>query len=96
MDKLIDRLEAVLDWGGTKKDITFLTISGIALAFSMAAPDLLPFNPAWIAIVLCGAPIIIEAAVAMITAFDIKADLLVSLALIASVSIGEYFAAGVF
>jgi heavy metal translocating P-type ATPase len=35
-----------------------------------------------------------EAVIGLVTAFDIKADVLVSLALIASVCIGEYFAAG--
>ena len=43
---------------------------------------------------LCGIPIIIEACIGLITAFDIKADVLVSLALIAAVAIGEDFAAG--
>ena len=46
------------------------------------------------AIVLCGVPIVLEALIGLITAFDIKADVLVSLALIASVFIGEDFAAG--
>ena len=54
----------------------------------------LPFDPAWIAIVLCGVPIVLEAVIGLVTAFDIKADVLVSLALIASVCIGEDFAAG--
>lgn len=54
----------------------------------------LPFNIAWVAIILCGVPIIMEAIIGLITAFDIKADVLVSLALIASVCIGEDFAAG--
>lgn len=49
---------------------------------------------AWPAIVLCGIPIILDAVIGLITAFDIKADVLVSLALIASVCIGEIFAAG--
>lgn len=43
---------------------------------------------------LCGVPIILEAIIGLVTAFDIKADVLVSLALIASVCIGETFAAG--
>lgn len=43
---------------------------------------------------LCGVPIILEAVIGLVTAFDIKADVLVSLALIASVCIGETFAAG--
>lgn len=45
----------------------------------------LPFDMAWIAIVLCGVPIILETLIGLVTRFDIKADVLVSLALIASV-----------
>lgn len=40
------------------------------------------------------ASIILEAIIGLVTAFDIKADVLVSLALIASVCIGEDFEAG--
>ena len=46
------------------------------------------------AILLCGVPILLEALHGLITAFDIKADVLVSIALVASVIIGEDFAAG--
>ena len=91
---LIKGLEAALEWGGTKREISFLVVSAIALVVSFFAPDSLPFNPAWIAVVLCGAPIIIEAFIGLTTEFDIKADVLVSLALVASLIIGEYFAAG--
>lgn len=45
-------------------------------------------------IILCGIPIILEAVIGLVTEFDIKADVLVSLALIASVLIRENFAAG--
>lgn len=55
---------------------------------------MLPFDTAWVAIVLCGIPIILEAVIGLITEFDIKADVLVSIALIASVIIHEDFAAG--
>lgn len=84
----------MLEWGGTKREIAFLVISAIALVTSFFVLDVLPFNPAWIAVVLCGAPIVIEALIGLSTEFDIKADVLVSLALIASLIIGEYFAAG--
>ena len=94
MKKVLEKIETLLDYGGTKKDIALLVISGIALLFSMAVPNMLSVDPAWIAIILCGIPILAEASIGMITAFDIKADLLVSLALIASVCIGETFAAG--
>ena len=54
----------------------------------------MPFDTSWAAIILCGIPISLEAVIGLVTAFDIKADVLVSLALIASVCIGEDFAAG--
>lgn len=41
-----------------------------------------------------GLPIILEAIIGLVTAFDIKADVLVSLALVASICIGEHFAGG--
>lgn len=87
-------LETLLDWGGIKRDIAFLAVSGAALLMSML--DLAPghMDPAWAAILLCGVPIILEAAVGLVTKFDIKADVLVSIALIASIVIGEDFAAG--
>src|SRR5699024_3011342 len=44
--------------------------------------------------ILCGVPILLEAVIGLVTAFDIRADVLVSIALIASVLIGEDFAAG--
>ena len=94
MKKMIEKLEALLELGGTRRDIIFLAVSGAALLVSMTHLLPLPFDPAWIAIILCGTPIILEAAIGMITAFDIKADLLVSMALVAAVCIGEDFAAG--
>lgn len=94
MRQCMDRLEHILEFGGTKKEIVVLGISGAALVFSLFGLNPLPFDVAWIAIVLCGIPIILEAIIGMTTAFDIKADVLVSLALIASVCIGEVFAAG--
>ncbi len=95
MKKIIEHLEEFLEWGGVKKDITLLVISGIALLLSIfkVIPGL-PFDIAWVAIILCGIPIILEAIIGLVTAFDIKADVLVSLALIASICIHEDFAAG--
>lgn len=95
MNTIIEKLEAFLELGGTTKDIAFLIISALALIASLTGLfPWLPFDPAWIAILLCGVPIILEAIIGLVTAFDIKADVLVSLALIASVCIGEIFAAG--
>lgn len=90
----MEKLEHFLELGGTKKDITLLVISGIALIVSIFDLVPLPFDASWAAIFLCGVPIILEAVIGLVTAFDIKADVLVSLALIASVCIGEDFAAG--
>ena len=90
----MERLEAFLEWGGTKKDITFLVLGGVSLLCSIFGGENLPVDPAWIAILLCGVPILLEAIIGLVTAFDIKADVLVSMALVASVLIGEDFAAG--
>lgn len=90
----MEKLEHFLELGGTKKDITLLVISSIALIVSIFDLVPLPFDASWAAIILCGIPIILEAVIGLVTAFDIKADVLVSLALIASVCIGEDFAAG--
>ncbi len=94
MRKVIEKVEQLMELGGTKKEIVFLIISGIALIVSIFGWNPLPFDAAWIAIILCGIPIVVEAIIGLITAFDIKADVLVSLALIASICIGEDFAAG--
>ena len=94
MSSAADRIEEFLEIGGIKKDITFLAISIVALVLSLTVKDQLPFDPAWIAVVLCGIPILIESSVGLFLGFDIKADVLVSIALIASLCIGEIFAAG--
>ena len=94
MKKLMEKLEQLLELGGIKKDIAFLAVSGAAIVCSLLKWSPFPFDMAWVAIVLCGLPIILEAIIGLVTAFDIKADVLVSLALIASVCIGEDFAAG--
>lgn len=94
MKRIMKKLEHLLSLGGIKKDIVLLAISGIAVVCSLLKFQPFPFDMAWIAIILCGLPIILEAIIGLVTAFDIKADVLVSLALIASVCIGEDFAAG--
>lgn len=83
MKRVADKLEEFLDLGGIKKDVVLLAVSGIAVVASLLKWQPLPFDLAWIAIVLCGLPIILEAIIGLVTAFDIKADVLVSLALIA-------------
>ena len=90
---MLDRLEKLLEWGGTRRKVALLSVSGLALLMSMLGLEPLPFEVSWIAIVLCGVPIVLEAVLGLATAWDIKADVLVSVALVASVIIGEDFAA---
>ncbi len=77
-----------------KRIVLFLSISLPALIISFFNIGHLPVNAAWIAIFFCGIPIVKGAIVGLITDFDIKADVLVSIALIAAVITGEVFAAG--
>ena len=76
--------------------VFFATVSGLFLVFSWFGwlKQALPFDAAWVAIVLSGAPILSSAFSGLIRRGDIKAGVLVSIALVASVAIKEYFAAG--
>ena len=74
-----------------KIDLILIIISTISVIASFVLPiDYL----SWIAVALCGIPIFKECIGGLITEFDIKADLLVTIAIIASIIIGEVFAAG--
>lgn len=86
----------MLQWFKTESNRTILTlaISAASLAVSFFHIGSLPVDAAWLAILLCGIPIVKGAIIGLVTSFDIKADVLVSLALIASLLIGETFAAG--
>jgi len=79
-----------------KRNILFVIVSAIALVLSLTGmlTNVLSFDIAWVAIILCGVPIMIGSITALVKEHDIKADVLVSIALIASIYIGEYFAAG--
>ena len=77
-----------------RRTLLFLGLSLISLIISFFDIGKLPFDGAWFAILLCGIPIIKGAIVGLVTEFDIKADVLVSIALVAAVVIGEIFAAG--
>lgn len=94
MKQMLQKMESILEIGGIKKDIVLLIISGVALLISILGFQPIFFDTVWIAILLCGIPIIMEAVIGLVTSFDIKADVLVSLALVASICIGEDFAAG--
>ena len=74
-----------------KIDIALIAISAISLITSFI---LSIEYVSWISVIRCGLPIFKECGEGLIKEFDIKADLLVSLAIIASLMIGEVFAAG--
>jgi Cu+-exporting ATPase len=70
-------------------------LSGIFLLASFFKwVSALPFDSAWVAIAISGIPIVLGAIKGLVTDFDVTADVLVAIALIAAVIIGEYFAAG--
>ena len=90
----MERWSKIAEWFDLNREKITLVAGGIGVVFSLLGVRLgLPFDWAWFTIVLCGLPIVWGAAVAMYEEFDVKADLLVSLALIAAVAIGEVFAA---
>ena len=70
------------------------SVVALVLSITGVLKSSLPFDIAWAAIILCGIPILAGAFKGVIFEHDIKADLLVSLALIASVATREFFAAG--
>ena len=70
-------------------------ISILISAATLIASFILSKNQlSWISVILCGIPIFKESIEGLFNEFDIKADLLVSIAIIASIIIGELFAAG--
>lgn len=77
-----------------KRIILFLILSAVSLILSLLHHTIFQIDSAWLAIILCGVPIIKGAAYGLIKEFDIKADILVSIALVAAIFIGEIFAAG--
>lgn len=78
------------------RTIILTAVSGLFLVFSWFGwfKEQLGFDPAWVSIVVSGTPILKGAAIGLFTRRDIKAGVLVSMALIAAVAVGEYFAAG--
>ena len=90
MENIIGKVEEFMELGW-KKEGYCVSCYGLSLMISVFDLVPLPFDAALIAIILCGVPIVLEAIIGLITSFDIKADVLVSLALIASVFIGEDF-----
>lgn len=63
----------------TRRQIVLIVVSAIALLLGFFDVTVSGIDLSWVAILLCGTPIVIEAAIGLITRFDVKADLLVSL-----------------
>ena len=76
------------------RTILSLVVSAVSIVVSFFNIGDLPFDAAWIAVIICGVPILIEASIGLVRDHNVKAGLLVSIALIASLYIGEIFAAG--
>lgn len=80
---------------GFNRSVLLMVVSAVALVLSFAGITFADwFDFAWIAIVLCGVPIIWGAIRGLVIDHDIRAGVLVSLAIIAAVCLQEYFAAG--
>ena len=77
------------------RDVLFIFISIISVVLSFIGTDIFRFDLVWIAIIFCGIPIFKEAIIGLYREFDIKADVLVAVAIVSSILIGELFAAGV-
>ncbi|BAH05117.1 hypothetical protein [Clostridium kluyveri] len=67
----------------------FLILSILNIFF-----HIFPVDPAWITILICGTPLVVLALQRIITQFFISSALLISIAMFASIYIGEIFAAG--
>lgn len=78
-----------------KVTVSTLLVSLIFMILSLFGIDFYGISLAWISIIFCGIPIFKDAVSGLIKEFDIKADVLVTIAIISSIIIGEIFAAGV-
>src|SRR5574344_2999952 len=95
-------MKSLLKWHQKHSSLLRLirtSIGGAALLTSLILgwtnqSGVLPFDLAWIAVVLCGLPIIIGALIGLIKDHDVTADVLVSLALAGCLVLKEYSAAG--
>jgi heavy metal translocating P-type ATPase len=78
------------------RTVVLTGISGLFLLISWLGwlKGVLPFDAAWFSIAISGIPLFHSAIKKLVTEFDITAGVLICIALIAAVVIGEYFAAG--
>jgi len=72
-------------------------VSGVFLICSLIlllTKTKLPVDPAWVTVALSGYPLVYEAIFSLVCEKRISSALLISIAMIASIAIGEVFAAG--
>ncbi len=86
--------ETVRRWRETIWEGAALGVSGVALIADACGWNPWGWSVAWIAVVLCGAPIIWEAARDFFGSLNVKTEFLVALALLASLALGETTVAG--
>ncbi|MBQ7815603.1 MAG: cation-translocating P-type ATPase, partial [Thermoguttaceae bacterium] len=94
MKKENEKKKAATSWNGVKWNAAVVAISGAALLADVCGWNPWDWSGAWVAVLLCGVPIIGEAAVGFFGSLNVKTGLLVALALVASLALGETFAAG--
>ena len=92
--KISSLLSNLAGLGGKRVAFAALVLSAVSLVLSILDLKIFGVDLAWVAVLLCGVPIVLEALAGLFDSFDIRAGVLVSAALFASVATGEIFAAG--
>lgn len=78
-----------------KKTLILTAISGVFLLLSLITDiKLFGIDLSWGAIIISGLPVIIHSTKSLVLRGNVRAGLLISIAVIACVAVGEYFAAG--
>lgn len=76
--------------------LPMIIVAGVFLALSLLNLffKLFPVDPAWVTLLICGTPLVVLALQRILRQFFISSALLISIAMFASIYIGEIFAAG--
>lgn len=78
---------------GTKMTIVSGAFLAVSLLFMLLGKDFF-INPAWVTVIISGFPLLYLAATRLVYEKWISSALLISIAMLASIAIGEFFAAG--
>lgn len=89
--ELLEKAEGLFEGENLRKRIIILGVSLLSLILSLVLKN---EYISFVAIFLCGVPILLEALEGLLESFNIKTDLLAGIAIISSVIIGECFAGG--